>query len=72
MLWACWSPSACRAVHFWLKSSLREHQIAFKLRNRKKEETKPNVIHHVAWDAGNAWISGILEFFEKVVSKALY
>jgi hypothetical protein len=71
LILACPSYSACRAEHFWLIFSLREHQGAFRARNTKKRRKTQcvSVLPHVAWDAGNKW--GFLEFLEKVVSKAL-
>jgi uncharacterized membrane protein len=38
LILAAQSHSACRAVHFWLISSLWEHQGAFRARIRKKKQ----------------------------------
>jgi hypothetical protein len=41
LILACSSYSACRAVHFWLSFSLREHQGALKARISKKGQKLP-------------------------------
>jgi hypothetical protein len=67
LIWARQSCSACRAVHFWPKSSLREHPGGQLERDMDFDE-------NVSWAWGHNFLmpfAGIMELFEKAVSKAL-